>query len=201
VVWLKHVLVPSTSQVNIAAQVPKELQRVVTSFVPTKAQAKLDAFLKDFTGDPDAYVEYNNDHYTTVYRATEPNDPHARQDSAGKWGRLEGHYYFGYRPEMRRVWADRIESTVEYCEENYEDYEDVDEVIADWESQLLVTLLAKSCSTSGTVRLCTLLRGELKAAITLHVSNGSSNASVGSPTLPCARPAKRVETRGGRLWD
>jgi hypothetical protein len=134
VAWLKHVLVPSTSQMDIAAQVPEELQRVVTSFVPTKAQAKLNAFLKEFIGDPDAYVEYNDDHYITVYRTTEPNDPHARQDSAGKWGRFEGHYYFGYRPEMRRVWADRIESTVEYCENNYEDYEDVDEVIADWES-------------------------------------------------------------------
>jgi hypothetical protein len=76
--------VPSTSQMDTAAQVPKELQRVVTSFVPTKAQAKLDAFLKDFICDPDAYVEYNNDHYVTVYRATEPNDPHARYDSAGK---------------------------------------------------------------------------------------------------------------------
>jgi hypothetical protein len=134
VVWLKHVLVPSTSQMDIAAQVPEELQRVVISFVPTKAQAKLDAFLKKFIGDPDAYVEYNDDHYITVYQATEPNDPHARQDSAGKWGRFEGHYYFGYRPEMRRVWADYIEDMVEYCEENTEDYEDVDEVIADWES-------------------------------------------------------------------
>jgi hypothetical protein len=35
---------------------------------------------------------------------------------------------------MRRVWADRTESVVEYCENNYEDCEDVDEVVADWES-------------------------------------------------------------------
>jgi hypothetical protein len=98
---------------DVVAKLPEDLQKLVVSFVPTEAQAKLDAFLNVFTGSTATYVKYNDyrDHYITVYRAAEPHEPYARQNSVGKWGRLVDHYFFGYRCEMRRVWADHIESS------------------------------------------------------------------------------------------
>ena len=124
---------------KIFMEVPKDLRVVIMSFIPSKSQARQRALLDSLEID-DAYVDEIIDKgedwsCVCVSVPCKRTRRWARFDSERGIYRVSlSHFTVGTRRAMRLKWAEYIENMVEYCEDNGEDFDDVDEAIEEYEN-------------------------------------------------------------------